>query len=144
MENLQQIFTQFTVDLITAGATLLLAYTINAVRRASMKAKLESEKIENEEQRQLVNEAIIRLEDVTTKTVTKLEQTTAKELRELVKDGKIEKSELQALSQKALDEIISSLKPDYMKLIEDTFGDARSYILNTIESKVFELKNTQG
>lgn len=143
MGNLDQIFTQFTLDLITAVVTLLLAFLINAVRRIAAKAKLESQKIKNEEQRNLVDEAIVRLEDVATKTVTKLEQTTAKDLRELVKVGKVDKAQLRALSQKALDEILESLNPDYLDLIEDTFGDAKAYILNTIEAKVFELKNTK-
>jgi enoyl-CoA hydratase len=50
---------------------------------------VESAKIEDDHFRTLADEAITRVDDLALKTVTKFEQTTAKALREAVKDGKI-------------------------------------------------------
>lgn len=120
--------------------TLMCAYSMYYIKKGIAKVKLEAQKIDNEEQRDLALAAIDRLDDVTTKTVKAIEQTTAKELREAVKSGKTSRDELIRLSQSAFDQIVNQLEPEYLAVLATTLGDMDDYIKNTIEAKVLELK----
>lgn len=141
MDTLQEIFSQLAVDAILAGLALLAAIAINAVHKLANKAKLETAKIENEQQRNLLNAALDDVETLTTKTVTEIEQTTAKALREAVKQGTKDRAELLALSKMAFDEISDALQPEYKNMIEKNFGSFSKYLTKAIETKVFELKS---
>lgn len=120
--------------------TLLCAYALYYIKRGVAKLTAEAHKIDNEEQRSLAMTAIHRLDDVTTKTVKAIEQTAARNLRESVKSGEISKEYLTKLSEQAFDEIVAQLEPEYLALLATTLGDMDTYIKNTIEAKVLELK----
>lgn len=141
MDTLQQIFSQLAVDAILAGLALLAALAINALHKFTQKVKLETQRIESQEQRNLLIAALDDLDTLTTKTVTEIEQTTAKALREAVKQGVKDRGELLTLSKKAFDEIADALKPEYKNAIEKNFGNFSKYLTKAIETKVFELKN---
>ena len=74
------------------------------------------------------------LEAVTKATVGKIESTSAAELREKVKSGESEFSELQALSKVALDEILKQLQPEIKTALLQGVGDLDAYITNQIET----------
>ena len=132
---------QMLPDLALAVLSLLLAYGINALRKLTEKVKTETRQIKNEEQRNLLLDALNDVDELATKTVTQIEQTTAKTLREAVKDGKAGKPELEALGTQALKEITEALRPECRELIEKNYGNLSTYLTKTIETKVFELKN---
>lgn len=138
---MHEIVTGFLVDLAFALIGLLAAYGIKLITKTKQKVEAETLKIIDERQRQLLNNALNSLQDIAIKTVTKIEQTTAKELRQAVKEGKASKDSLKALAVKAYDEIYLTLKPDYRKLIADELGGIAKYIEDTIEEKVFQIKN---
>lgn len=141
METAQQLFNQIVIDIAMAMIALLAAYGVNAIKKLTKKVKLETELIKNEEQRKLLTDALNDLENLTTKTVAQIEQTTAKALREAVKNGIKDRAELEALSKKAFDEIAGALKPESKALIEKNFGNFSKYLTNAIEAKVLELKS---
>lgn len=141
MDGMHEIFTQAILDIFLAVLSLLLAYAVAAVRKFTDKVRTETQNLKNDEQRNLLLDALNDVEELTTKTVTQIEQTTAKALREAVKDGKTDKSELEALSKQAYNEITEALRPEAKELIEKNFGNFSTYLAKTIESKVFELKN---
>lgn len=128
--------TQISVALIGLISAALIYY----IGEAGQKIRVETKKIKDERKRKLIEAATDRLDDVTKKTITKIEQTTAKTLREAVKDGSTDRQELLDLSDQAYKEIITTLEPEYLKLLNDTLGDTRQYILNTIETAVYDLK----
>ncbi|MEF2968343.1 guanylate kinase [Paenibacillus sp. M1] len=137
MQNsIQDILTNFALGVLT----LLCAYAMYYIKRAIAKVKLEAQKIDNEEQRSLILTALSRLDDVATKTVRSIEQTTAKEIREAVKAGLTSRDQLFQLSRQAFDQIYDQLEPEYLAVLASTLGDMDNYIKNTIESKVLELK----
>src|SRR5690554_723288 len=119
METAHQLFNQIVIDVAMAMIALLAAYGVNAIKKLTKKVKLETELIKNEEQRKLLTDALNDLENLTTKTVAQIEQTTAKALREAVKNGIKDRAELEALSKKAFDEIAGALKPESKALIEN-------------------------
>ncbi|RCX20862.1 hypothetical protein DFR58_10164 [Anaerobacterium chartisolvens] len=141
MEGIQEILTQTMVNIALALLSLLFAYVAAAVNRLTQKAKAEVQQLENAEQRILLLDAIDDVETLTAKTVAQIEQTAAKELREAVKDGKVDKSELTALSERAYTEIMAALTPECKSLIDKNFGSFSDYLAKTIEAKVLELKN---
>lgn len=141
MDGTNQFFTQAILDIVLAALSLLLAYAAAAVRKYTEKVKVEAQQLKDDGQRNLLLDALNDVEELTTKTVTQIEQTTANALRQAVKDGKADKSELEALSKQAFNEISEALRPEAKTLIEKNFGNFSTYLTKTIESKVFELKN---
>lgn len=142
MDTAQQFLSQIIIDVALAGVALLAAYAINAMRKLTEKVKLETQHIKDEEQRKLLTDALEDVEILTSKTVAQIEQTTAKTLREAVKNGVRDKTELEALSMKAFNEIAEALKPESKALIENNFGNFSKYLTKAIETKVLELKST--
>lgn len=132
-----QVLTQITIALVGLAASYLM-YLIN---RAKKKLEAETEKIKDEKQRALVKDAINQVNTVIAKTVTQFEQTTAKTLRENVKDGIANRTQLLNLADEVFTETMRIIKPEYKSLLGQELGDLNKYITNTIEEKVFEIKN---
>ena len=141
MDTFTELFSQIILDVALAGIALLAVYSINTMRKLTQKANLETKRIEDEEQRKLLFDAITDVEILTEKTVTDIEQRTAQALRKAVKDGLKDKSELEALAQTAFNEIAEALKPESRRLIEKHFGNFSKYLTKAIETKVFQVKN---
>lgn len=141
VEQLQAVITDVLTNVVLGAIALVGSYAVYFIKKATDKLKLETYKIENEEFEKLFHTALQRLSDVTTLTVNKIEQKMAKAIRQSIKDGKIDKSELELLSMEAYFEIKKVLEPEYLELIEETLGDAQTYITNLIEDKLIEIKN---
>lgn len=84
------------------------------------------------------------MENLARVTVGAIEQTTAKALREAVKDGKTDREELLTLSTKAFEEIKGKVGPEAQKVITQNLGSFDEYLSNLIEVKVLELKAETG
>lgn len=84
--------------------------------------------------------AIKVVDAVTTATVSTIEQTTAKDLREAVKDGKADRKELIDLSYKAYNSILEQIKPEIIQTLKENVTDYQSYLENRIEQAVLEVK----
>ncbi len=139
---MQEMAQDFLFNLALAALTLLSSYALYYIRKAAVKISAETAKIANDDQRALVQAAVARLDDVATKTVKTIEQTTAKELRRAVKNGQATKEELAALAKQAYSEIVRTMEPDYLNALQNTLGDLDKYIKTTIEAKVLELKQS--
>ncbi len=139
-----QVLTELITNVATAVFGLLAAYAINAIHRWTAKVIAETSKVQSDEQRKLIQNAINDVEMLATKTVAKIEQTTAKALRESVKDGLVSPDELKKLSEQAYWDIKNQLSNDTCRLINDQFGSYSKFIQDTIEQKVLELKRNVG
>ncbi len=138
---LEMIFEQTILGLALAAVSVLAFYGAKAIDNIAKKAKLEAKVIEDEQQRGLLLDAITDLEFLAEKTVTNIEQTTAKALREAVKDGLKNRSELEQLAKVAFNEVAEALKPQSRVLIEKHFGSFSKYLSKTIEAMVFKVKS---
>lgn len=141
LEQVQGVLVEALLSIVLAAIALGAAYATFYIKRASEKLRLETQKLEDEGQRKLVNNALGRLEEVAELTVNKLEEKTAKVLRESVKAGQVDKKELERLSVDAYHEIRKVLEPEYLELIENSLGDAQTYILNVIEDRLTDIKS---
>lgn len=140
METIQNAALEFAITLAIGGLGLLAAYASYGIKRATQTLKLQTEKIEQEGQRMLFLDALDDVAELTDKVVSSIEQTTAAGLRELVKDGKASRSELEALAFKAAEEIKKSLAPQAQRIITEHFGSFEKYLKDSIEAKVHEIK----
>lgn len=139
---MQEIISNVAVDVSLAVLSLLMAYATAAVRKVATKVKLETQQIQKADERNMLLDAIDDVEQLAEKTVKHIEQTTAKALRQSVKDGLKDQSELAALSLKAFEEIANALRPECKELIANNFGSFETYLKKTIESQVLALKST--
>lgn len=124
--------------------SLLSAMATYGISQLTTKVKAQTQQIKDEALRQQLNDAIDDVDELTTKTVGTIEQTTAKELRAAVKAGTAKKDDLIALSKQALDEITEQVRPEAQELIEDHFGDFADYLKKCIETKVLYIKSTEA
>jgi len=140
MDQLTQEMTQILLNVVLAVISLGGMYAVLYINKAKQKLLLEAQVITDQSQRQLVNQALYRLEDVARTTVEKLEQTTAKTLRQAVKEGKADEAKLKALAKDAYEEIMYTLSPKVKDVLSAEIKDLETYTLSVIEQKVAEVK----
>lgn len=73
-------------------------------------------------------------------SVGKLEEIIAKDLREKVKSGEADQSELCALAGEAYYEVIQTIQPEVLQTLSDSLQDVELYIRNQIEHQLRLLK----
>lgn len=137
---MQTIVIEGITTLVISCIGLLAAYATYGIHKVTAKVKAQTVQIKNEEARRLLNNALEDVEELTIVTVAAIEQQTAKQMREAVKDGKVDRTELVKLSSIALDEIAAAVKPETHKIIQEHFGSFKDYVSKLIEEKVLKLK----
>ncbi len=135
--QLQNVLINVLIGLITVAGTYATLY----IKKAVKKAQLEIDKVENEQQRDFMSTALERLDDVTLKAVTKLQETVAKSIRKSIEEGQTPERALSSLAEEAKIEIEHTLEPIYLSALRDQLGDFDTYVKNLIEVKVAEVKN---
>lgn len=143
MYQIQGAVQETLITVIIALITLAATYATFYLRKATERIKCEIEAIEDSKQKVLLHNALDRLEEVSRKTVNKIEEVTAKKIRKAVEDGKADRAELEDLAFEAYAEIINVLEPEYLKVIQESLGDSRTYIFNTIEEHLKKIKLTE-
>lgn len=128
------------VDILTAVLTCAAAWAIYYINVGTQIAKEKAKAIKDDRQKALLDGAIDRVNDLAQKTVARTEQTTAGELRNAVKDGNIDRSELLALGKKVTDDVYSQLSKDAIDALQAEMGDVKKYVTDTVESEVLKLK----
>lgn len=124
-----------------ATLSLLGGYAVTLAHKAKDRLKAETQKLSDEQGRQIIDNALDDLDNLTSVTIQSIEQTAAKELRQAVKDGKAGKTELIALGKQAFYEIKTAVTPEVQDVIAKNFGSFDDYLTNLIESKVLALKS---
>lgn len=133
-------FVGFTVEVLVALVGLGCAYLTLYLRQAAARVKAETEHIRDQQQAELVRQSVDRLNDVAAKTVRKFEQTVATDLRNKVKVGEVDRGQLLDLGKQAYNEVVKTIEPDARKVLEETLGDFETYVKNTIETQVHQMK----
>ena len=134
-----QLIKSFAEGLIAlSGAGLL--YLIAIARK---KILAETEKIKNEDQRNLVKATIERVDNLAKITVQNAEQVMVKEAKSTTEDGKLTKEDADKVKNAVKNEIIDKLSSDTKAILSEEYKDIESYIDKLIEAKVHELTNLQ-
>ena len=134
-----QLIKSFAEGLIAlSGAGLL--YLIAIARK---KILAETEKIKNEDQRNLVKATIEKVDNLAKITVQNAEQVMVKEAKSATEDGKLTKEDANKVKNAVKNEIIDKLSSDTKAILSEEYKDIESYIDKLIEAKVHELTKLQ-
>lgn len=144
MEAIQTQLMSTVVSITLAVISLGGAYAVYYIHAAAQKVKVQTTQIKDQALRKQLEDALDDTEYLAGVTVGAIEQTTARQLREAVKDGKVDKEELQALAAQAFAEIKAGISPIAQRVITEQLGDFDAYLQNLIERKVLELKSASG
>ena len=127
---------------IIIGGLLAIAsaYMTLFVAKATQRAKVETEKLNDERQKAIVDATLDRVDELLKTNIIALENTVKKDMLELIADGKIEKEELKKLAENVKINVINQLGEGSMAILNETLGDVNGYLEARIEEKLAEIK----
>ena len=139
-ELLQNTIIQLLGIVIGGILAITSAYATLFVAKATQKAKVEIEKLNDERQRKIVNAPLNKVDELLRTNIIALENTAKKDMLALIDDGKIEKDELKKLAQDVKVNVLNQLGEDSLAILNDTLGDVNGYLEVRIEEKLAEIK----
>ena len=139
-ELLQDTIIQLLGIVIGGILAIASAYMTLFVAKATQRAKAETEKLNDERQRKMVNATLDKVDELLKTNIIALENTVKKDMLELIADGKIEKDELKKLAKNVKENVLNQLGEDSLAILNDTLGDVNGYLEVRIEEKLAEIK----
>lgn len=127
---------------IIIGGLLAIAsaYMTLFVAKATQRAKIETEKLNDERQKAIVDATLDKVDELLKTNIIALENTVKKDMLELIADGKIEKDELKKLAEDVKINVINQLGEGSMAILNEALGDVNGYLEVRIEEKLAEIK----
>ena len=142
MNIIQSAATEVLVNLALAVISLAGAYAAYYIRLGASKLKAQTAQIEDESARKVLDNALADVENLATKSVGAMEQTTAKALRDAVKSGAANREDLLALGKQVFNEVKAAIAPEAQKVITDNLGSFDDYLTKCIEDAVLKVKQS--
>lgn len=142
MNIIQSAATEVLVNLSLAVISLAGAYAVYYIRLGASKLKAQTAQIEDESARKVLDNALADVENLATKSVGAMEQTTAKALRDAVKSGAANREDLLALGKQVFNEVKAAIAPEAQKVITDNLGSFDYYLTKCIEDAVLKVKQS--
>ena len=141
MENLLENTVIQLLGIIIGGLLAIAsAYATLFVAKATQKAKVEIEKLNDERQRKIVDATLDKVDELLRTNIVALENTVKKDMLVLIEDGKIEKDELKKLAQNVKENVLNQLGEGSIAILNETLGDVNGYLEVRIEEKLAEIK----
>ena len=141
MENLLENTVIQLLGIIIGGLLAIAsAYATLFVAKATQKAKVEIEKLNDERQRKIANATLDKVDELLRTNIVALENTTKKDMLALIEDGKIEKEELKKLAEDVKVNVLNQLGEGSIAILNETLGDVNGYLEVRIEEKLAEIK----
>lgn len=133
----------FLNTLVTGVLAVLSAFLIALVKRGFDWVSEKIDGLKDERAQKALNNAIEHLCDLVSTTVTSLQQTLGKEIRESItnNDGKYTREDLLALKDKALESIKAQLTSAMKEALSTAYTDLDAYIIDLVESEVLRMKD---
>ena len=128
------------VNILLAVITLGGAYALHYLKLGAAKVKAQTAQIKDEQARNLLENAVDDVTNLVSVGVGAMEQTTAKALRQAVKDGKADREELLALGKQVLGEVKAAVAPEAQEVITKHLGSFEDYVMKCIEDAVLKVK----
>lgn len=142
MNITQSVATEVLVNLSLAVISLAGAYAVYYIRLGASKLKAQTAQIEDESAHKVLDNALADVENLATKSVGAMEQTTAKALRDAVKSGAANREDLLALGKQVFNEVKAAIAPEAQKVITDNLGSFDDYLTKCIEDAVLKVKQS--
>lgn len=139
-ELLQNTVIQLLGIIIGGILAIASAYATLFVAKATQRAKVETEKLNDERQRKIMNATLNKVDELLRTNIIALENTVKKDMLVLIEDGKLEKDELKKLAQDVKENVLNQLGEDSIAVLNGTLGDVNGYLEVRIEEKLAEIK----
>ena len=139
-ETIQNTTNMLLENVTLAAVSLAGAYGIYFIRLCAAKVKSQTAQLRNERTRWALDTALDDVQHLAELSVNAMEQTTAKALRENVKNGTANREELLALGKTVFDEVKAAVRPEAQATITRTLGSFDDYLTKCIEDAVLKVK----
>ena len=141
MENLLKDTVVQLLGVIIGGClAIATAYAGLLIARATQKIKLEIEKLNDETQKKIFNDALDRVDSLLQTNIVAMENTVKKDMLASIADGKIEKAELKTLADNVKNNVLKQLGNDSLEVLNNSLGDVNGYLEVKIEEIVAQIK----
>lgn len=131
------------LNVTLAAIALAAAYAVYYIRLAATKVKKQTQQIEDETARALLDNALYDVERLATKAVSYTEQTVAKKIREAVKAGTCDREKLLSLGRDVFNEVKGEIGPETQEIIVKNLGSFDHYLEQCIEDAVRKVKQEE-
>lgn len=141
MENLLKDTVVQLLGVIIGGClAIATAYAGLLIARATQKIKLEIEKLNDETQKKIFNDALDRVDSLLQTNIVAMENTVKKDMLASIADGKIEKAELKTLANNVKNNVLKQLGDDSLAVLNNSLGDVNGYLEVKIEEILAQIK----
>ena len=141
MENLLKDTVVQLLGVIIGGClAIATAYAGLLIARATQKIKLEIEKLNDETQKKIFNDALNRVDSLLQTNIVAMENTVKKDMLASIADGKIEKAELKTLANNVKNNVLKQLGDDSLEVLNNSLGDVNGYLEVKIEEILAQIK----
>lgn len=130
----------FSIGISLIG--LLSAFLIYYISKLTNKLKIETQKISDDKQRELIQNALDRIKELSQNTVLELQQTVVEDLKKEIEKGNVNKEELLNVGNLAVKKVMHQLSEDTLMFAEMEISDIKAYITSIVESEVLKLKKS--
>lgn len=127
-------------NIVLAVIALAGAYAVYYIRLAGANIKAQTKKIEDETARSVLENALDDVVNLATVSVNAMEQTTAKAIRDGIKQGINSKEQLTILGTKVFCEVKAAISPEAQRVITQNLGSFDDYLSKCIEDAVLKVK----
>ena len=137
LQTVIDISTPVVIALLGLGATYLISF----INKIKAKTLAETEKIQNEKQRQLVNGAIEDLDKLLLQNIMVAENTLVKEIKKATEDNKLSVEEGQEIANAVVNDVMNQLTTDSKQLLANQSSNLEKYIRDEIEVILQQIKD---
>lgn len=140
MEVIQAMAKEVLLNMLLAVASLLCAYGMYYIQAGIARIKIQTKQIKDEAGRKLLENALDDVARLASLSVGAVEQTTAKALREAVKNGTTDRKQLLTLGNQVFEEVKAAVTPEAQQVIVKNLGSFDDYLSKCIEDAVLKIK----
>ena len=132
------------LDIVIKGLlTIASAYGVYLVSKVVQKIKLKMMKLEDEQAQLIFNNALEKVDMLLRTNIVAMENTLKKEISEGIKDGKVEKEELNKLAINVKENVLNQLGKGSLDILNEGLNDVNGYIEARLEQVLVDIKKEQ-
>ena len=137
---LNEILQTLVAGVISLAGILTTIYVNKAIELAKLKAQA----IKDEQAKKILANALNNVDELICTNIVAVENTLKPQILEAIKDGKIDKSELNNLSLVVKENVINQMGQQTNTIINEALSDVNSYLESRIEKILADLKNSDS
>ena len=132
------------LDIVIKGLlTIASAYGVYLVSKVIQRIKLKMIKLESEQAQVIFNNALEKVDMLLKTNIVAMENTLKKEISEGIKDGKVEKDELNKLAVNVKENVLNQLGKGSLDILNEGLNDVNGYIEARLEQVLVDIKKEQ-